>query len=426
MKLLRILAVVSLILSAVPVRAQLFEDKSKREAKELFEKGKKENNDRAQQVHDLCQAAQMQPKEKKYSDACSSYGAGLSQDDQASLASAILAYKSHDYNKAESLAKQVTNFDPKLFGQAKVVLDAVRNARSPGQSVDDVKAAWEKGDFNAVMTLAAAMTTPASKTAAAIYVKDVNMYNAYVEAANKAQNDNPQEAISQLGYAQMLNSNGPVNVKAKMTELQNVIAARNNAKYFKSQSSGSKPGAEEESAPSGPPQPKTAPATGAGTNGDPAKKVNGLLAEARNAEKQGNSAAALSDYAAVLNLQPDNKEAQSSSARLEQAIKNNPAAALTELKSAIRSFYQGQFDDARTALMDYLESPQTAQNPGVADFYLGATLIERSILRTPQAQWKGPSQDALSAFREARKANYNPVRAYVSPTLLKIWDSTTP
>jgi len=47
------------------------------------------------------------------------------------------------------------------------------------------------------------------------------------------------------------------------------------------------------------------------------------------------------------------------------------------------------------------------------------------MLQNPRANWKGPSQDALSAFQEARKANYNPVRAYVSPTLLKIWDSTS-
>ena len=33
--------------------------------------------------------------------------------------------------------------------------------------------------------------------------------------------------------------------------------------------------------------------------------------------------------------------------------------------------------------MNYLESPQTARNPGVADFYLGATLIERSMLANP-------------------------------------------
>jgi cytochrome c-type biogenesis protein CcmH/NrfG len=154
------------------------------------------------------------------------------------------------------------------------------------------------------------------------------------------------------------------------------------------------------------------------------KKVNKLLSDARQAEKDGKQQDALSDYAEVLKLQPGNPEAQSSTERIEQAVKSDPAAAKTELKAAIRYFYNSQFDDARRALMSYLESPQTATDPGVADFYLGATLVERSILQTPRAQWQGPSKDALLAFKQARKANYNPARAYVSPTLLKIWDST--
>jgi len=154
--------------------------------------------------------------------------------------------------------------------------------------------------------------------------------------------------------------------------------------------------------------------------------VNKLLSDAREAEKQGNQQDALTDYAAVLKLQPGNPEAQSSTDRIQKAIQSDPAAAKSELKTAINYFYNSQFDDARRALMSYLEVPQTASDPGVADFYLGATLIERSMLQTPRARWQGPSKDALLAFEQARKANYNPVRAYVSPTLLKIWDSTAP
>ena len=150
------------------------------------------------------------------------------------------------------------------------------------------------------------------------------------------------------------------------------------------------------------------------------------MADAHDAEKQGKLPDALNDYQLVLKLQPANDEAQSSANKIEQQIKSDPAAARNELVSAIRYFYHSQLDDARRALLDYLESPQTAQNPGAADFYLGATLIERSILVTPRAQWQGPSPEALSAFKEARKANYNPVRAYISPSLLKVWDSTTP
>ena len=405
MKLLRILAIVCLILSAVPMRAQ--DEKPKKQAKDLYEKAMKETGDHAGQVRDLCQAAQLQPKEKKYSDACATYRTNLIHDDDSALAGAQSAFQANDLEKAESLARQVSGADPRLAGQAKTVLDNIRNEKLSQQGVAEVKAAWERGEFNIVMALAQTMTTPATKASAALYVKDVSLYNEYIEAANKAQNSNPQEAINQLGYAYGLNPHGPVDAKARIAELQAAISAKANAKSFQNQTAGAKTG------------------TGTTLNPDTVKQLNKLLVDARNAEKQGNAAAALSDYQSILKLQPGNQEALTKSTTLAQAIKSDPkAAAANELRSAIRSFYQAQYDDARTALMDYLESPQTAQNPGAADFYLGATLIERSILRTARTQWKGPSQDAITAFKEARKANYAPVRAYVSPVLLKIWDST--
>jgi len=408
MKLLRIIGIVCLMLSAVPMRAQS-EDKPKKQAKDLYEKAAKEGSDHALQVKDSCQAAQLQPKEKKYSDACNGYRAALVHDDEAALASALLAYQSHDLEKAETLASKVSGTDPKLLSQAKVVLDAVKNEKSSAMAVAEIKAAWERGDFNSVTTLAPTMTTQASKATADLYVKDVKLYNDYIDAANKAQNDNPQHAIEILGYAYTLNAHGPVDVKARIAELQNAIAAKSNSKFFDGKNGAPKTG------------PGATPATP--PNADTVAKVNKLLTDARAAEKQGNPTAALSSYGEVLKLQPDNKEAQTHSATLEATIKSDPAAATSELKSAIRAFYQGQFDDARTALMDYLAYPQTAQNPGAANFYLGAALIERALLRTPQAQSKGPSQEGIFFFKEARKANYNPVRAYVSPSLLKVWDS---
>jgi hypothetical protein len=405
MTLLRSICIVCLLLSGMPTPAQ----NSKQQAKELFDRARTEDNDRARQVQDYCQAAQLDPKEKKYSDTCNNYRGGLIHDDTAFLASAISLYKNHDMDRAESMARQVTNYDPKLSGQAKVILDAIKNDRLQSQSqlqsqlLSQVKAAWDKGDFNAVTTLSQKITNPDLKTNANTYVNNVSLYNGYVDQADKLQKDNPQGAVKQLQMAVALNQNGPGNLAAKIAALQQSIAAK-------------KP----------PPPPTTTPKSAPDSSAEIARKVNKLLADARNAEKQGNSPDALSDYAMVLKIQPGNQEAQSSTARLEQAIKSDPAAAMNELKSAIRYFYQGQFDDARRALMDYLESPQTAQNPGVADFYLGATLIERSILRTPRAQWHGPSPEALAAFKAARKANYSPVRAYVSPALLKIWDSTAP
>jgi hypothetical protein len=401
MTLLRSILIVCLLLCGVPAPAQESTERPRQQAKELFERAKTEDNDRARQVQDYCQAAQLDPKEKKYSDTCNNYRTGLIHDDTAWLASAISLYKSHDIDRAESMAKQVTSYDPKLSGQARFLLDAIKSDRLLTQ----VKAAWERGDFNAVTTLSQGITNPDLKATANTYINNVSFYNGYIDQAGKLQKDNPQEAINQLTMAQKLNPNGPGNPAARIAALQQAMQAKK--------------------APP-PPPPTAAPRTAPESSAEIAKKVNKLLADAQIAEKKGDSPDALNDYAMVLKLQPGNQEAQSSTTRLEQAIKSDPTAAMNELKSAIRSFYQGKLDDARRSLMDYLESPQTAQNPGVADFYLGATLMERSILRTPRAQFQGPSEDALAAFKAARKANYSPVRAYVSPALLKVWDSTAP
>jgi tetratricopeptide (TPR) repeat protein len=318
------------------------------------------------------------------------------------LAAAISAYRSHDLARAEAQAKLVSNYDPKLSGQVKQLLDLIHNqgGQAQAQALLQVQAAWNKGDFDSVISVAQTITAADSKAAAGQYVSNVNTYRGYMNQAQSLEASNPQGAIQQLTLAKNLNPNGPGNPAGRIAQLQQAMQAK--------------------TAPP-PPTPTKQPAN---SGADLAKKVNKLLSDAREAEKQGKPQDALAAYAEVLKLQPENPEAQSSTERIQQAVKSDPAAAKSELKAAIRYFYNSQFDDARRALMSYLESPQTATDPGVADFYLGATLVERSILQTPRAQWQGPSKDALLAFQQARKANYSPMRSYVSPMLLKIWDST--
>jgi hypothetical protein len=393
----RAMCIFCLILSFVPAPTLHAQQNSVQQAKELADKARGEGSDRARQVQDYCAAAQLAPKNKQFADTCNSYRAGLIQDDTAYMASAIEAYKNHDLDRAESQVKLVSGYDPKLSGQAKFLLDLIRNQKLLLQ----VQAAWNKGDFDAVASLTQSITNPDTKAAANVYVNDVNQYKGYIDQAQKMAASNPQEAIRQLTLAMNLNPNGPSNPAGRIADLQKAMQTK-----------------------SAPPPPTLAAKAAVNSSADNAKKVNKLLDDARNAEKQGNQQEALRDYAMVLKLQPGNQDAQSNTDRIEQAIRSDPAAAKNELISAIRYFYQSQFDDAQRALMNYLESPQTAQNPGVADFYLGATLIEQSMLATPREQWQGPTQNALSAFKEARKANYNPVRAYVSPALLKVWDST--
>jgi hypothetical protein len=171
-------------------------------------------------------------------------------------------------------------------------------------------------------------------------VNNVNTYRGYMSQAQKLEASNPQEAIQQLTLAKNLNPNGPGNPAGRIAELQQAM--------------------QKKTAPP-PPAPTKQPVN---SGADLTKKVNKLLSDARQAEKEGKQQDALTDYAEVLKLQPGNGEAQSSTDRIQQAIKSDPAAAKSELKAAIRYFYNSQFDDARRALMSYLESPQTARTRG--------------------------------------------------------------
>jgi len=387
--------IICLVLFGAP--APHAQERPRLQAKELADKARNEGNDRVKQVQDLCQAAQLDPKEKKYTDDCNNYRLGLDQDDTAMLAAAYSAYKNHDLERAESQARLVTNYDAKLSTKAKFLLDLIRNQKLLNQ----VQAAWTKGDFDSVIALTQSMTNADTKASAATYVNNVNTYRNFIDQAQKLEGGNPQEAIKQLTSARDLNPNGPGNPAGRIAQLQQAMQAK-----------------------TAPPPPTPNPKPAGNSAADTAKKVNKLLTDAREAEKQGNQQDALADYAEVLKLQPGNGEAQSSSDRIQKAIQSDPAAAKNALKSAIRYYYNSQFDEAQRALVSYLETPQTARDPGVAAFYLGASLIEQSMLQTSRDKWQGPSKEALLAFQAARKANYNPVRAYVSPALLKIWDSS--
>ena len=114
----------------MPPPALHAEDNPKKQAKELAEKAKGEGSDRVKQVQDFCAAAQLDPKEKKYADTCNSYRSGIIEDDTAALAIALAAYKSHDLDKAESQARLVTAYDAKLSGQARFLLDRIKNELS--------------------------------------------------------------------------------------------------------------------------------------------------------------------------------------------------------------------------------------------------------------------------------------------------------
>jgi hypothetical protein len=391
-----------LLSSAALLPAQNPKEKPKQQAKELVEQAKGEDGDKLKQVHDLCDASKLEPKNKKYLEACNDAVTHLFNDDKNRLANANEAYQGHDLEKAVYWANLVTALDDKLSGQAHALQEKIKNDRLFTQ----MKAAWDKGDFAGVNAAAPGLANSDYKAAAAMYLDDINKYKQYMDAGQKLEKDSPLEARKQYILAKELNPNGPGDPAGRVEELSKSklpappsIKATQSAKD-KNRSDSTK---------------------------DIAKQVAQLLDNAQTAEKQANLPDALTAYQEILKLQPNNNDAQANIDRINLTIKNNPAgAARDELKSGIRAFYQGQFDDAQRALKDYLAAGQSAQNAGVAYFYLGATLLEQAMLQTPQSKWQGPSSDVLASFKEAKRANYNPTRAYVSPALLKVWDSTSP
>jgi hypothetical protein len=395
MKLRRFTSILYFLLAAATAAQVHAQERPKQEAGGLFEKAQREGSDRVKQVEDFCAAAQLEPKNKKYQDTCNSYRSGLLQDDTAALAIALSAYKNHDLNSAETQARTVSNYDQKLSGSARFLLERIHDDRL----VTQVQAAWTRGDFQSVLSQAREITNPDAKASANVYVNNVNLYNGYMDQARSEGQSNPQEAIRQLTLAKNLNANGPGNPAGMIADLQRKPV---------------------------PPSPNPAPAlkNSGDSPAEVAKKVSKLMSDAHNAEQQGDQQGAISDYGLVLKLQPANKDAQSNLDRLQLAVKNDPAAAKNELTAAIRYFYRSQFEDAEREFRDYLKTPDKAQNPGPAYFYLGATLLEESMLTTPASSWQGPSPDVVSAFVSARGASYKPVRSYVSPTVLKIWDQT--
>ena len=395
MKLLRFASILCIVFAAAHASHLPAQERPKQEAGGLFEKAQREGGDRVKQVEDFCAAAQLEPKNKKYNDTCNSYRSGLLQDDTAALAIALSAYKNHDLTSAETQARLVSNYDQKLSGSARFLLERIHDDRL----VTQVQAAWNRGDLQAVLSEAQEINSADGKAAVNGYVNNANLYNGYMDQARSEAQSNPQDAIRQLTLARNLNPNGPGNPAGMIADLQRKPVPPT-------------------------PAPTPAPKNTGDSPAEIAKKVSKLMSDAHNAEQQNDMPGAINDYGLVLKLQPSNKDAQTNIDRLQLAIKNDPAAAKNELTAAIRYFYRSQFEDAEREFRDYLKTPDTAQNPGPAYFYLGATLLEESVLTTPASSWQGPSPDVVSAFVSARAASYKPVRTYVSPTVLKIWDQT--
>jgi hypothetical protein len=371
--------------------------KPKQEAKDYYEQASKET-DPVKKIQLACQASQLEPKDKKYSEECSKAQAALSQQDNANLQSAKDAYQARQFDKAEASARAVTSSNEKLHSQAQELIGQIQNTKYLAL----VQSAWVKGDFETVKAYSVKITDPNGQAAAKKIVDYMDLYNTYVTRARVAENDNPEEALRQYTGAFGINPHGPVDAQAKITEMKAKMVAK--AQAYK---------------PPPPPSGGTPPPV-VKQPGD--NNTGSLLKTAKEAEKSGNLQDALVAYQGVIAVDPANFAAKTAIARLQPQVQ--AAADRVSIKKAIGDFYQNKLDTAQQELNAYLKSATPPLSPGVAYFYLGASILEQSLLNTPQAQWQGTPADAQAAFKEARKANFTPMAKYVSPALMKAWESS--
>jgi len=154
---------------------------------------------------------------------------------------------------------------------------------------------------------------------------------------------------------------------------------------------------------------------------DDSARMRGLLDTAKQALDSGNLQVAKDSYGTVLQAHSENKEAKAGLSHvLEQEIRLQPQKLNETLVAAIRYFYDSNFPQAQARLETYLDVSE-APNKGAAQFYLGATLLEQSILDSPTGKGQAVPAKALEHFREAKKSNYQPVSRLVSPIVMNAW-----
>jgi tetratricopeptide (TPR) repeat protein len=388
---------VSVTSAAAPLFAADKKPKPKQEAKDYYEQATKQT-DPAIKADLACQAMKLEPKEKKYSEECNKDQAALSQMDAANLQAAKDALQAKQYDKAEASARSVRASDEKLHSQAMEIINQVENAKH----LSLVDSSWVKGDFDGVKANAPKVTDPGAQATVKKIVDLMETYNGYMSKGRSAEGENnPEEAKRQYLAASQVNPRGPGDPQGRISALNAAIEAKRQAALQQQQQQNIVP-----EKPQPPPPGQTA----------------GLVKSAKEAEKAGRVQEALSDYQAVLAAEPKNFAALAGVKRLEPIIQ--AATDRAAVKKAISDFYQFKLDDAQRELDAYLKATPAPLSPGVANFYLGATLLEQAMLNTPQARWQGAPVEAQTAFKEARKDNFTPSAKYVSPALMKAWDAT--
>ena len=359
------------------------------------------------------QCAQYKPlAEKKLNLYKLNYSNGMQALQSGDYATAETEFKKVKYGEYAEQAKQRLVEIPGLKQKAADAANAANaNAALEGQMKSKLDAgtnAWNSGDFNSAKADLGTVTGSHQSEAQAILGKIRNYENAMQQGNGFMAAKDYNAAKNSFADAMRINPSGPGNPADMMAKaavaasapVPNTNPAANTTATAK------------------PPQPK------------PQVDVNAYLESARKLIAKNQFAKARTYVEEVLRQERGNREATD---LLTQINANDTTVAQAggadkTLSGIIQSFYQdtsvNNFSDTEDQLKFYLFSKGKSGKAGLANFYLGASMLSRFYLSGGIDQ--NLKRDALSKFKAAKAIDgFNAPDKFVSPKIMKAFQEAS-
>ena len=251
------------------------------------------------------------------------------------------------------------------------------------------------------------------------YLNKMQQYDqAMQDGDNHAGTKNYRSAIDGYNQAVSIKSDGPGNPQGKISRMQSLIAAENNA---------NNPPPPVNNSNNPPPVTNNQPRV-VGAIMEPSRPkldVEKLLREAEAAKNSGDIGTAKGKYIAILAENPNNARAKSG---LDALPKDSNVVASADadrmLATGIGEFYKGAYEDAEVHIKDYIEL--NGGKAALAYFYRAASKLTRYYLGGERPDDKRLLSEAQADFRMAKKTpGFNPTEKMVSPKILKMFKETS-
>ncbi|HEY0264259.1 MAG TPA: hypothetical protein VGC07_07030 [Granulicella sp.] len=400
------------------------------DAKALRAQANAETN-QEKQVQLLCQAADLEPKNKEFRKDCEVSRAALINSDRQALKTALDANDAGQAAKAKRYAKYVSSLDPDTFHQAQQLLAKLNAADSaapaggtttaattsagPNQNalLGQALAAYDAGNLGTARTDAQGITDASVKPAAARLLADIDRYTNNVTAGQRHEQAK-EYAEAEKSYQAALEISSHVAGDDLANKVQRMRQLASSGQSSTTQVAAN-------NVPKIPPASSAAkqPAKPVTPEVSPEERKKKLLEESSEAMSRNDLDTAGKKYKQVLDLDPNNADARNGLAAITTALSKDPVRLEKTLRTAIASFYASQFEDAESQLNRYLGA-DGGKKKGAAFFYLGATEATLAVLDDP-AKRATRTRQAQEDFKQARSAGYQPLEKYVSTRVLAVW-----